>query len=98
MKWCKIAPGKCKRPGGPCCKNCVDKTCRVRCLNDPRWCGCFWEDKPLPRNKPRLDREEIARLYEAGLLQREIASRLGCSTSGVSAVLKEIGGACRDKS
>ena len=44
-----------------------------------------------------MDREEIARLYEAGLLQREIASQLGCSASRVSAVLKEMGVAGRDK-
>lgn len=98
MKWCKIAPGKCKRPGSPCCRSCTDKTCQVRCLNDPEWCGCFWEDNPLPRNKPRLNREEIVRLYKSGLLQYQIAARLGCSTSGVSAVLKEMGVVSRGKS
>ena len=98
MKWCKIAPGKCKRPGGPCCKDCANKACQVRCLNDPKWCGCFWEDKPLPRNKPRLDRDEIVRLYKSGLPQRVVASQLGCSKSSVSAVLKEMGVVCRGKS
>lgn len=38
-----------------------------------------------------MDREEIVRLYKSGLLQYQIASRLKCSTSGVSAVLKEMG-------
>lgn len=100
MRWCKIAPGKCKRPGGPCCKDCSNKTCRSRCLNDPKWCGCFWEDKPLPRKrgkKPSLDREKIVHLYKSGLRQYQIAARLGCSTSGVSAVLKEVGVTCRGK-
>lgn len=101
MRWCKIAlgPGACKQPGGPCCKDCADKTCQARCWNDPKRCAC-WSDepcrgvRPLPKKrgvKPSLDREEIVRLYKSGLLQYQIALRLGCSTSGVSKVLREMG-------
>ena len=108
MKRCKIAPGPgaCKQPGGPCCKDCASKPCQSRCLNDPKWCGC-WSDEPCrghwppPKkrgSKPKLDRDKIVRLYKSGLLQREVASRLGCSVSGVSAVLKEMGVVCRGKS
>lgn len=91
MKRCKIAPPSCKQPGQPCCKSCSDKLCGARCLNDPKWCFC-WDEGPLPRNRERrtkLDRAEIFRLHNQGLLQREIAERLGCSQSGVSAVLLE---------
>ena len=103
MRLCKIAPGPgaCKQPRRPCCKDCAGKTCQSRCLNDPKWCGC-WEDDPEPPlrergRKPELDRKEIARLYKYGLLQYQIASQLGCSTSGVSKVLQEMGVTRRGK-
>ena len=49
MRWCKIAPGPdaCKQPGRPCCKDCESKPCRARCLNDPKWCGCWEDDQPF---------------------------------------------------
>lgn len=102
MKWCKIAPGTCRQPDRPCCKDCADKTCQARCLNDPKRCAC-WSDVPYREAlkkrgvKPSLDRDEIVRLYKSGLLQYQIASQLGCSTSGVSKVLQEMGVTRRGK-
>lgn len=93
MRRCKIAPPSCKQPGQPCCKSCSDKLCESRCLNDPKWCGC-WDEGPPPQRRERrtrLDRAEIFRLYNQGLLQREIAAQLGCSISGVGRVLSEKG-------
>lgn len=104
MKQCKIAPGPdtCKQSGKPCCKDCTDKTCQARCWNDPKRC-CCWEETPEqpPRKRgrgPELDRDEIVRLYKTGLLQYQIALRLGYSTSGVSKVLREMGVTVRGKS
>lgn len=94
MRRCKTAPPRCQQPGKPCCADCPDKTCQDRCWNDPRRCGC-WEDGPLPQKRERgtrLDRAEIFRLHEKGLLHREIAARLGCSVSGVGRVLSGEGG------
>ena len=90
MRRCKIAPSSCKQPDKLCCKGCPDKLCKSRCLNDPKWGGC-WDEAPPPRKREprdRLDREAIFRLHSQGLLQREIAAWLGCSKSGVSAVLQ----------
>lgn len=89
MRRCKIEPPSCKGYGQPCCKSCPDELCEARCLNDPQWCGC-WEEGPPPRERrDKLDREAIFRLHSQGLLQREIAAWLGCSKSGMSAVLRE---------
>ena len=91
MRRCKTAPPRCRQPGKPCCADCQDKTCQDRCWNDPKRCGC-WDEGPLPKKRERetrLDRAEIYRLHGQGLLQREIAARLGCSNSSVSAVLRE---------
>ena len=95
MRQCKTAPPGCTRLGKPCCEDCTDKTCQARCLNAPQRCGC-WEDVPDPvtgkcGRRPEVDREEIVRLYKEGLLQYQIALRLKCGTSTVSAVLRSMG-------
>ena len=103
MRRCKTAlgPDTCRQPGKPCCKDCADKTCQARCLNDPKRCGC-WEETPDQSSRKRgrvlgLDRDEIVRLYKTGMLQYQIALRLGCSTYGVSQVLREMGVSRRGK-
>lgn len=99
MRRCKIAPPGCIRFGKPCCEDCPDLTCTSRCLNAPKRCGCR-EDAPdlspgQCGRRPEVDLDEIVRLYHEGLLQYQIALRLKCSTSTVSAVLKKMGVTCR---
>lgn len=102
MRRCKIAPGVCTQSGKPCCIDCTDNICQNRCLNHPKRCGCWEDSSELPPRKrglkPTLDRDEIVRLYKSGLLQYQIALRLGCSTSGVSKMLREMGVSSRGKS
>ena len=101
MRRCNIPPPSCKhRYSTPCCKDCKEAGCETRCQNDPARCHC-WADRPPSQRKERparLDREAILRLYGLGLLQKEIAERLGCSRSSVSAVLHEMGGTNRAES
>lgn len=94
MRRCKI-PAGCKLPHHPCCADCKDKACKARCWNSPNRCGC-WENAPgskgpIRERKSKLDTEELLRLHKQGLLQREIALRLGCSSSTVSAALRKMG-------
>lgn len=92
MRRCNIPPSSCRHPDRtPCCKDCREKGCPVRCQNDPARCGC-WEDKP-PRQKRtrKVDPLQVAWLYAQGLTQREIAAWLGCCKSRVSQVLREAG-------
>lgn len=94
MRMCKIA-SCCKLAHHPCCKDCKDKRCDARCLNSPEHCGC-WEDSAPPRNrvqsrKSKINRQELLRLHEQGLLLREIAQRLGCGTTIVSTTLRKMG-------
>lgn len=96
MRHCKIAPPSCTRPGAPCCADCKDKACPSRCLNNPGHCGC-WEGAPpvrLSGGKKRtsqLRTDKMLELHKQGLLQREIAQRMGCSVSTVSAALRKMG-------
>lgn len=97
MRQCKIA-SCCKLSHHPCCKDCKEHTCTNRCLNSPKRCGCWWESappheaSPNPRKgKSKIDRQELLRLHDLGLLQREIAERVGCSASMVSATLRKMG-------
>ena len=99
MRRCKIAPSRCGQSNRPCCEACPVTTCQARCLNDPKRCGC-WEDAPEPSPKkysrrpgqePRVDWDEVVRLYNEGLLQYQIALRLKCSGSNVNRILKEMG-------
>ena len=95
MRRCQIAPSSCIRLDRLCCVDCTDKICQTRCLNAPERCGC-WENVPDPSpgkcgRKQELDRNEVVRLYNEGLLQYQIALRLKCSTTTVSAILKEMG-------
>ena len=93
MRRCVIQPSSCRHKyAAPCCRECPETDCLSRCENTPERCRC-WRDGPPTQPKERktkLDRAEIVRLHKQGLLQREIAERLGCSTSGVSAVLREL--------
>lgn len=95
MRQCKI-PSGCKLPAHPCCADCKE-TCEARCLNSPKRCGC-WAVVPVPQSgggshgrKSALDLERLLILHDQGLLQREIAQSLGCSTSSVSAALRKLG-------
>lgn len=91
MRRCNIPPASCvHRYTTPCCKDCHETACETRRQNDPARCKCWTDRAPAkPKDRAtRLDAAEIIRLHDAGLLQREIAERLGCSRSGVSAVLK----------
>lgn len=101
MRRCTIPPASCRHQyTTPCCRDCRDIECKSRCQNDPARCHC-WEDQPSAKRRGRLtklDRVEISRLYDQGLLQRDIAERLGCSKSAVSAVLREKGGGKRARS
>ena len=87
-------PSGCKLPHRPCCADCKDRACEVRCLNSPERCGCYWEEpEPSPKRarRSKIDRKELLRLHKLGLLQRDIAARMGCSVAMVSATLREMG-------
>lgn len=92
MRRCKIA-SCCKLAHHPCCADCKDKTCTVRCWNSPECCGCWEDSSPVSKRsrKSKIDRQELLRLHGQGLLQREIAQRVGCSASSVSAALRKMG-------
>lgn len=93
MRMCKIA-SVCKIPCHPCCVDCKVKSCEARCLNSPELCGCWEESAPPRKAKPRkskIDSQELLRLHKQGLLQREIAKRLGCSAGSVSTALRSMG-------
>lgn len=91
MRQCKIASG-CKLAHHPCCADCRDRTCDRRCWNSPDRCGCWVEDSPSRAKvrQTKIDRQKLLRLHKQGLLQKEIAQRLGCSPSTVSAALREL--------
>lgn len=91
MRRCKIA-ACCPLAHHPCCADCKDKTCQTRCWNSPERCKCWEEWTPIraPR-KSKVDVELLLALHDQGLLQRDIADRLGCSTSTVSSVLRKQG-------
>jgi len=94
VRRCNIPPTGCRHKyAAPCCADCAEDGCAARCQNHPDRCRCWRDGPPLrPRERTgKLDRAAILRLREAGLLQREIAERLGCSPSGVSAVLRQAG-------
>lgn len=96
MRRCKIPTG-CKLPARPCCADCGDKTCTARCWNSPERCGCWTEFSSSPAEdarrggKSKLDAQKLLSLHEQGLSQREIAQRLGCGKSSVSATLRKLG-------
>lgn len=96
MRLCSIAPTTCRhRYSTPCCRDCREADCEGRCLNDPSRCGC-WADKPPRQKMPdshrgKIDREQIYRLRQQGLSQREIAERVGCCPTTVSNALHERG-------
>ena len=87
MRQCRIS-SCCKLAHHPCCADCKDRTCTARCLNSPERCGCWWDTALRPS---KIDRDKVLRLHNQGLLQKEIARRLRCSTSSVSAILWEMG-------
>lgn len=92
MKRCNIPPPSCRHPYmAPCCKDCAEKDCPNRCLNDPGRCSC-WSDKP-PRQKRerRIDSLQVVWLYSQGLTQQQIGDWLGCSRKTVAAILQEEG-------
>lgn len=96
MRRCKIPTG-CKLPHHPCCADCGDKTCTARCWNSPNRCGC-WENSSVPQSettKPgrptKIDAQEVLALYHQGLLQYQIAMRLGCNPNTVSRILRKLG-------
>ncbi len=99
MRQCRIA-SCCKLAHHPCCVDCKNRACESRCMNSPERCGCC-ENNYAPRRKAappakhsytgKIDREELLRLNNLGLRQREIAPRLGCSASRVSAILRDMG-------
>lgn len=96
MRRCKIPTG-CKLPHHPCCADCKDKTCTARCWNSPERCGC-WEDSATvylkavrPGRPAKVDPQEVLPLHRQGLLQFQIAMRLGCAPATVSRILKKLG-------
>lgn len=92
MRQCRIA-SCCKLAHHPCCADCKDKTCQVRCQNSPERCGC-WEDYAPRTYRPRkskIDHQELLRLHGQGLTQREIAKKLGCAPSLVAYTLRKMG-------
>ena len=95
MRRCKIAPTGCTRPGKPCCADCGDKTCAVRCWNSPKRCNCWTEGPPPGTRGPRksaprkADPLKAAWLYSQGFPKAEIARRLGCCRNTVTTMLRE---------
>lgn len=93
MRRCTIPPTNCGKPDNPCCADCGDKTCVLRCQNDPKRCGC-WKEGPPPRklkNRGRkVDSLRVAYLYAQGVSQKEIAWQLGYSRSTVCNILNEL--------
>lgn len=99
MRQCTIPPSSCCHPDStPCCKDCQERGCPARCLNDPARCHC-WEDKPPRKKRERkVSPLHVAYLYgQAGLTQAEIARQLGCSIKAVAAILREMGVGNRGK-
>lgn len=96
MRRCEIAPTSCRhRDSTPCCKDCRETGCKVRCQNDPAKCHCC-ADKPPRQKIPnakrlRIDREKIYSLYQQGASQRKIAERMGCCLATVNNALREMG-------
>lgn len=96
MRRCKIPTG-CKLSAHPCCADCGDQTCEARCWNRPNRCGC-WEDLSAPQpetaqpGRPtKIDAQEVLAMYQQGLLQYQIAMRLGCNPNTVSRILRKLG-------
>lgn len=89
---CNIPPSGCRhRYSTPCCKDCKEANCAVRCLNDPKWCNC-WEDKPPKRRRGhKVDALLVAALHGKGLSGREIARWVGCCEKTVRGILQELG-------
>lgn len=92
MRQCRIA-SVCRLAHHPCCADCKDRTCDRRCWNSPERCGCWVESGPSQAKvrQTKVDRQKLLRLHKQGLLQKDIARRLGCSPSTVSAALRGMG-------
>ena len=92
MKTCKIAPSSCRhRYTTPCCKDCQEADCPVRCQNDPGICGCWADRPPRRKQKRKVDSLQAVWLHEQGLTQAEIAGQLGCCKNTVGTILREMG-------
>lgn len=96
MRRCKI-PAGCKLSSHPCCADCGVRTCEARCWNSPNRCGC-WEDSSASQSKAtqlgrpaKIDPQKVLALYRQGLLQYQIAQRLGCNPNTVSRILRKLG-------
>ncbi len=92
MRRCNIPPSTCRHPHTtPCCKDCGDKTCKVRCQNDPELCCCWTDRPPRQKRERKFDGTQMLRLHAQGLSQTQIAQFLGCSRNTVGSALREMG-------
>ena len=92
MRRCTIPPSACIHPySTPCCKDCGEKGCKVRCQNDPAFCNCWADQPPRQKRKRKVDAGQVVWLYEQGLTQAQIAEMKQCNRKTVSAVLREMG-------
>jgi len=94
VRRCNIPPPRCRhRYVAPCCVDCGETDCPVRCMNSPDRCRC-WEEGPAVKERKlgrRVDTARIAQLYDQGLTQAQIAEQVGCCKQTVLAVLRELG-------
>ena len=91
MRRCKITPRACRRTSAPCCADCGEENCQVRCENSPKRCNC-WEDKPPAKAREhKVSALQVVFLHERGSTQKEIAAQLGCGRSTVCKILQEMG-------
>lgn len=88
---CKIV--RCKRTEKyTCCADCTATDCEERCKNTPEKCGvCGVEQKRSRPGRRKYDQVQILKLYRSGLSKVEVAERMGCAKSTVTAALKEAG-------